>query len=98
MILVPVLAGAVAGVVALRRDPVFGLDQAALRGALSGLVGGILFGLSTWLATGAIGPGRMQDIGPAVLSTTLVCGLAFLVGGAVAACSLRWWESFRTAS
>lgn len=98
LILVPVLAGAVAGVVALRRDPVFALDQAALRGALSGLVGGICFGLSTWLATGAIGPGRMQDIGPAVLATTLVCALAFLLGGAVAACSLRWWESFRSAS
>lgn len=96
LILVPVVAGAVAGVVAIRRDPAFGLDQAALRGALSGLVGGLCFGASTWLATGAIGPGRMQDIGPDVLATMLVCGIAFLVGGAVAACSLRWWESFRT--
>lgn len=95
LILMPVVAGAVAGVVALRRDPVFGLDQAALRGALSGLIGGLVFGVSTWLATGAIGPGRMQDVGPAVLPTTLVCALAFLVGGAVAAGSARWWESFR---
>jgi hypothetical protein len=38
----------------------------------------------------------MQDIGPDVLATMLVCGIAFLVGGAVAACSLRWWESVRT--
>lgn len=98
LILVPVVAGAVAGLVTVRRDPVFGLDQAALRGAVSGLVGGVLFGLMTWLATGAIGPGRMQDIGPAVLPTTLVCGLAFLVGGAVAACSSRWWQSFRAQS
>ena len=40
----------------------------------------------------------MQDIGPAVLPTTLVCALACLLGGAVAACSLRWWESFHSAS
>lgn len=96
LIVIPLVAGAVAGLVALRRDPVFGLDEAALRGAVSGLVGGLAFGLSTWLATGAVGPGRMQHVGPNVLSTTLVCGLAFLVGGAVAACAARWWQSPRT--
>jgi hypothetical protein len=98
LICVPVLAGAVAGLVAWRRDPVYGLDQAALRGAASAFVGGTAFGLSTWLATGAIGPGRMQDIGPNVLATTAVCGLAFLVGGAVAAGAARWWQAARSGS
>jgi hypothetical protein len=97
LILVPVLAGGVAGLVALRRDPVYGLDQAALRGGIAGLAAGVVFGASTWLATGSIGPGRMQEVGPAVVPTTLVCGLAFLVGGAVAACAARWWQSFRPA-
>jgi Family of unknown function (DUF6350) len=97
LILAPVLAGAVAGVVVFRRDPAFGLDQAALRGAASGLVGGLAFGLTTWLATGAIGPGRMQDIGPFVLSTTAVCAVAFLVGGAVAAVLAWWWQTVRAA-
>jgi hypothetical protein len=93
LILVPVVAGAVAGIVVIRHDPVFGYDQAALRGALSGLVGGVGFGMMTWLATGSVGPGRMQDIGPEVVATTVVCGLAFLVGGAVAACGARWWQT-----
>lgn len=95
LILVPVLAGAVAGLIAFRRDPVFGLDQAALRGAASGLGGGLVFGLSTWLATGAIGPGRMQDVGPFVLATTAVCAVAFVLGGATAAVLARWWQSLR---
>ncbi len=95
LILVPVLAGAVAGVVAIKHDPVFGIDQAALRGAISGAVGGTAFGASTWLATGAVGPGRMQDVGPLVVPTTVVCALAFLVGGAVAAGASRWWQSSR---
>lgn len=92
LVLLPVISGAVAGLVTLRRDPVYGLDQAALRGAVSGLLGGVAFGAMTWLATGAVGPGRMQDIGPDVLATTVVCGLAFLVGGAVSACATRWWQ------
>jgi hypothetical protein len=95
LILVPVLAGAVAGLVTFRRDPAFGLDQAALRGAGSGLVGGLAFGASTWLATGSIGPGRMQDIGPFVLATSVVCAVAFLLGGGTAAVLARWWQSFR---
>lgn len=95
LILVPVVAGAVAGVVAVRHDPAYGIDQVALRGAVSGLTGGVVFGASTWLATGAIGPGRMQDIGPLVVPTTVVCALAFLVGGAVAAGAVRWWQAPR---
>lgn len=89
LILVPMLAGAVAGLVAVRRYPVSGYHQAGLRGGLAGLVGGIGFGASTWLATGAIGPGRMRDIGPDVPATLMVCGLSFLFAGAAAAVAAR---------
>lgn len=92
LVLLPVVAGCVAGVVALRRDPAFALDQAALRGAASGLLGGLGFGALTWLAHGSVGPGRMQDVGPDVLPVVAVCGLAFLVGGAIAAGAARWWQ------
>ncbi len=95
LVLLPVVAGCVAGLVTQRRDPAFALDQAALRGAASGLLGGLVFGALTWLARGSVGPGRMQDIGPDVLPVVAVCGLAFLVGGAVAAGAARWWQAAR---
>jgi hypothetical protein len=86
----PVIAGAVAGVLANRRYPVYGVDHAALRGALAGLAGGVAFGLMTVLATGSVGPGRMQDVGPDVLATTLVCAVAFALGGVIAPVAHRW--------
>jgi hypothetical protein len=96
LVLMPVLAGVCAGVLSLRRYPVFGLDRAALRGALAGLVGGVAFGGLTWLATGAVGPGRMQEIGPDVLAVTAVCAVAGLVGGAVAGLGTRLLSWVRT--
>ncbi|MGI8577091.1 MAG: cell division protein PerM [Nocardioidaceae bacterium] len=90
LIVVPVVAGAIAGLIAVRRYPVYGLDQAALRGALAGLLGGLGFGAITVLATGSVGPGRMQHVGPDVWPTMLVCAVAFLLGGATAAIGARW--------
>lgn len=83
LLLTPVLAGALAGVVTARRHPVPGLVLATLRGAAAGVVGGAVFGAASWLATGALGPGAMRDLGPDVLATTGVCAFAFAVGGAV---------------
>ncbi len=95
LIVLPVLAGAVAGVIAVRRYPVYGPDHAALRGGLAGLVGGVGFGGLTGLARGSVGPGRMQDVGPDVWGTMLVCALAFLLGGAVTAAGARWAGTVR---
>jgi hypothetical protein len=95
LVLVPVLAGGCAGAVALLRYPVFGLDRAALRGAVAGLSGGVGFGGLCWLATGAIGPSRMQEVGPDVFAVTVVCAAAGLVGGAVAGLGTRWMQSMR---
>lgn len=89
LIVLPVVAGMAAGLLAVRRYPVYALDQAALRGALAGLAGGVAFGLLTVLATGSVGPGRLQHVGPDVLATTAVCVVAFVLGGAVAAASRR---------
>jgi len=89
LVALPVVAGAVGGVIAVRRYPVFGLDVAALRGAVAGLAGGVGFAGAAWLATGAVGPGRMQHVGPDVGATLLVCSVAFLLGGAVAALGHR---------
>jgi hypothetical protein len=85
LILLPVVAGGVAGVLAVRRFPVYGVDHAALRGSLAGLTGGVCFGVLTVAAAGGIGPGRLQHAGPDVLATIAVCAVAFLLGGVVAA-------------
>jgi hypothetical protein len=91
LVVIPVLAGVVSGVVTVRGFEVDGYRQACMRGATSGLAGGLTFGALTWFATGAIGPGRMQDLGPEVLATTLICAAAFTLGGAVGGPSWRWW-------
>jgi len=90
LIVLPVLAGGVAGVVAVRRHPVVGVARAALRGALAGLFGGVSFGLLTVLATGSVGSGRLQQVGPDVIGTTAVSTVAFMLGGAFAAVASRW--------
>lgn len=92
LLIVPLLAGVVAGLVAIRRYPVSGLDRAAIRGGVAGLAGGVLFGLLTGLATGSIGPGRMQEVGPDVLPTVGLCAVSLLVGGSLAAVASRWLD------
>lgn len=89
LLLVPVFAGAVAGLVAVHRCPVTTLQAAAVRGALAGLVGGAAFGLLCVLSAGSVGPGRMQDVGPGP-SVFLVCAFTCLVAGAAASAG-RWW-------
>lgn len=100
LMVLPLLAGAMAGVIAVRRHPVSGDGSRALRGGSAGLVAGIGFGVTTWFATGAIGPGRMREIGPDVSTTMLLCAGTFLVTGALAAVGARWvpelWSRRRT--
>jgi hypothetical protein len=84
MVTVPMLAGAVAGTLAVRRYPVYGIDVASLRGGFAGLSAGVVFGLLTGLAGGAVGPGRMTDVGVDVWSTVAVCAVAMGLGGLVA--------------
>jgi hypothetical protein len=89
LIVLPVVAGALAGLVAVRRYPAFGLDRAALRGACAGVLGGLAFGLLTGLATGSFGPGRLHQVGPDVVGTTAVSVVAFALGGTFAAVASR---------
>ncbi|MBA2558518.1 MAG: hypothetical protein H0V07_01280 [Propionibacteriales bacterium] len=90
LVAVPVLAAMVAGLAATHRYPVTGLGRTTARGGLAGLVFGVAFGALTWLATGAIGPGRMHDIGPDVSGTMAICVAAGILGGSVAASGRHW--------
>ncbi len=84
LVTAPMVAGAVAGTLVVRRYPVYGLDVAALRGGVAGVSAGVGFGLLTGLAGGAVGPGRMTDVTPDVWATTAVCAVAMGLGGVVA--------------
>lgn len=90
LVVLPVVAGAVAGIIAVRGQPFEGLGRTALSGATAGLVAGVTFGAMTWLATGAIGPGRMQHVGPDWAMTTVIASLAAVLGGAAAPTARRW--------
>ncbi len=96
LLIIPVIAGAVAGSVSLRRRPVRGIGHAAARGGVAGVTFGLGFGALTWLATGAVGPGRMRDIGPDVLGTMAVCVAAGILGGAVTAACIRSVSTLRS--
>ncbi|MBA2445496.1 MAG: hypothetical protein H0V49_09215 [Nocardioidaceae bacterium] len=92
LVAIPLGAGAVAGLVTARRypPPNDGWSGSAVPGACAGLLTGLGFGALTWLATGAIGPGRMQEVGPDVVVTTVVASVAALLGGAAAPVAARW--------
>ncbi len=88
LLLLPVLAGGVAGELAVRKFPLPNLQGTVVRGGLAGLAAGGAFGILTVLSVGSVGPGRMDAFGPrpsVVLATGLIC----LVAGAAAAAASR---------
>jgi len=88
---VPVLAGALAAVLVVRRFPAHELGTGALRGLGSGVVGGLLTTVLVALAGGAVGPGRMADIGAEPLPTFVAATVAMGVGGLVGGVAATWW-------
>lgn len=96
VLIVPLAAGGIAGSLAVRRYPVCGLGSTAVRGGLAGLVAGLGFGLLTGLSGGAVGPGRMQQVGPYLLATVVGCAAACLLGGAVTVVANRWLATGRS--
>lgn len=87
-LLVPIVAGFLAGVVVLPRlrlagDPTPG--RLVGTGLGIGLVGGVLVAVLCWLSSGSAGPGRLADVGPHPL---VVGGIAALELGIAAAIGL----------
>jgi hypothetical protein len=85
---VPVVLGAAAGALAARAFPAPGLGVAAARGAAGGLLGAALLTALVVAAGGAVGPGRMADVGadllPTLTAAVATTGPGVLVGGLAA--------------
>jgi hypothetical protein len=68
-------------------------EEAAVRGCGGGILAGLVIGALAALAGGAVGPGRMQDVGPfagqVTLHAVVALGLGALVGSLLATWSYR---------
>jgi hypothetical protein len=85
-LLVPVLSGFVTALATRNRehragDPEPTRGQLALTGAAAGIVAGVILGLLAWWSGGALGPGRLVEVGP---NAVLVGALAAVEVGVAA--------------
>ena len=95
LVATPVLAGILAAVLVVRRFPALELGTGAVRGLGSGVLGGVLVTVLVTLAGGAVGPGRMADVGADLGPTFLAATVAMGVGGLVGGVAATWWSRRR---
>ena len=81
LLALPPLVAALATYRTLGRYPTARWDEAALRGVGAGLVCALAFTVLAALSGGAVGPGRMADVGPFVFSVLLHGIATFGIGG-----------------
>lgn len=81
LVAVPPLVAAYAAVRAIRRRPSIAWETGAARGLSAGVVAGVLFGLLAAVAGGAVGPGRMADVGALVAQVFFSAIVSFGIGG-----------------
>ena len=95
LVVLPVLAGALAAVLVVRRFPAYGFETGAVRGLGSGVAGGVLFTILVAFSGGAVGPGRMADVGADLLPTLVSATVALGIGGLVGGVAATWWSRRR---
>lgn len=95
LVAAPFVAGALAAALVVRRFPVLGYETGAVRGLGSGVLGGVLVTVLVALAGGAVGPGRMADIGADLLETFVAATVAMGVGGLFGGVAATWWARRR---
>jgi hypothetical protein len=83
LLAVPPLVAAVAVFRALGRYPTARWDEAAVRGVGAGLLCAVGFAALAVLSGGAVGPGRMTDVGPTFFPVLLHGIVTFGIGGLV---------------
>ncbi|MEP7089834.1 MAG: DUF6350 family protein [Nocardioidaceae bacterium] len=95
LVAAPVVAAILGVVLMLRRYPAFTYESGALRGLGAGVLGGLLVCVGVALAGGAVGPGRMADVGADLLDTVVSATVAMGVGGLFAGVTATWWARRR---
>ena len=95
LVAVPVLVGALAAVLVVRRFPAYGFEVGAVRGLGSGVLGGVLLTVLVMLAGGAVGPGRMADVGADLVPTFVAATVAMGIGGLAGGVGATWWSRRR---
>ena len=86
------LVAAVAVARAQRRRPTLRWEEGALRGCAAGMGAGLVLGLLTALAGGAVGPGRMRVVAPYAQDVLLHAVTAFGIGGLVGGLAMTLWQ------
>ena len=92
----PVLAAVVGVARSQRRTPTTAWDQGALRGVVAGVLAAFAVAVLAAVAGGAVGPGRMADVGPSA-GQVLVHAIPALGGGGLLGGLLATWRQRRTA-
>ena len=92
LMVTPVLLAAYVAGRVQRDRPVLAWDQAAIRGCAGGISAGVVLALLTVFAGGAVGPGRMADVGPYTFEVLLHAITSFGIGGVVGALLVCWWQ------
>lgn len=92
LVVLPLLVASAAVALHQRRSPVFAYTEAAVRGCAGGILAGLAFGLAAAVAGGAVGPGRMRDVGPHAFDVTLHAVASFGIGGLLGALTMTWWQ------
>jgi hypothetical protein len=88
----PVLVAALAAAHVQRRFPTLRWDEGALRAGAGGIAAGVGFAVLAAVAGGAVGPGRMRDVGPVVGDVLLQGVTAFGIGGLLGGLAMTWWQ------
>ena len=92
LVALPALVAAYATVRAQRRRPTLRWDRGALRGCAGGVAAGVVVALLAHLAGGAVGPGRMQAVGPDATDVLVHAVTSFGIGGLVGGLLMTWWQ------
>ncbi len=92
LIVAPPVIAFLAAVLAQRALPTTRWEDGALRGAGGGVLAGVLLGALTALSSGAVGPGRMAEVGTDALEVMLHAVAAYGLGGLLGGLAVTWWQ------
>jgi len=93
VLVVPVLAGVLGGLVVARRSQGLGWGRLILRGAAAGPVAALLAAAAAAAASGPAGAGRLLTVGPSAWRVGLAVLAEVAVGAALAAGCRGWWRA-----